>query len=89
MTVDVVGAVNESGEAIGDGIVDRDVSNGRLSAKGFENHQHLHFYKLRHRYFVYIDQIKNACFNNVHFTTSLSTPAAVGKVLTRVCRATF
>ena len=31
MTVDVVGAFNEAGESIGDGIVDRDVSNGRLS----------------------------------------------------------
>ena len=36
MTVDVVGAINETGEAVGDGIVDRDVSNGRLSAKGFD-----------------------------------------------------
>ena len=37
MFTDVVGAIEpETGKVIGDGIIDRDVSHGRLASKGFE-----------------------------------------------------
>ena len=86
MTVDVVGAVNDSGEAIGDGIVDRDVSNGRLSAKGFEKSPtSFHFLQVAAPVFLLIlTRLRMPVSTTFILLTSFAaTPAAVGKVLAK------
>jgi len=86
LTVDVVGAFNESGEAIGDGIVDRDVSNGRLSAKGFDKAPtSFHFLQVAAPIFLLIlTRLRMPVSTTFILLTSFAaTPAAVGKVLAK------
>jgi len=86
MTVDVVGAVNSAGEAIGDGIVDRDVSNGRLSAKGFDKAPtSFHFLQVAAPVFLLIlTRLRMPVSTTFILLTSFAaTPAAVGKVLAK------
>ena len=86
MTVDVVGAINETGEAVGDGIVDRDVSNGRLSAKGFDKAPtSFHFLQVAAPVFLLIlTRLRMPVSTTFILLTSFAaTPAAVGKVLAK------
>ena len=86
MTVDVVGAINEAGEAVGDGIVDRDVSNGRLSAKGFDKAPtSFHFLQVAAPVFLLIlTRLRMPVSTTFILLTSFAaTPAAVGKVLAK------
>ena len=86
MTVDVVGAINEAGEAVGDGVVDRDVSNGRLSAKGFEKAPtSFHFLQVAAPVFLLIlTRLRMPVSTTFILLTSFAaTPAAVGKVLAK------
>ena len=85
-TVDVVGAFNAEGEAIGDGVVDRDVSNGRLSAKGFEKAPtSFHFLQVAAPVFLLIlTRLRMPVSTTFILLTSFAaTPAAVGKVLAK------
>ena len=86
MTVDVVGAFNDAGEAIGDGVVDRDVSNGRLSAKGFDKAPtSFHFLQVAAPVFLLIlTRLRMPVSTTFILLTSFAaTPAAVGKVLAK------
>ncbi len=86
MTVDVVGAVNDSGEVIGDGVPDRDVTNGRLAAKGFENAPtSFHFLQVAAPIFLLIlTRLRMPVSTTFILLTSFAaTPAAVGKVLAK------
>ena len=86
MTVDVVGAINEAGEAVGDGVVDRDVSNGRLSAKGFDKAPtSFHFLQVAAPVFLLIlTRLRMPVSTTFILLTSFAaTPAAVGKVLAK------
>ena len=86
MTVDVVGTINEAGKAVGDGIVDRDVSNGRLSAKGFEKAPtSFHFLQVAAPVFLLIlTRLRMPVSTTFILLTSFAaTPAAVGKVLAK------
>ena len=86
MTVDVVGAINEAGQAVGDGVVDRDVSNGRLSAKGFEKAPtSFHFLQVAAPVFLLIlTRLRMPVSTTFILLTSFAaTPAAVGKVLAK------
>ena len=86
LTVDVVGAFNESGEAVGDGVVDRDVSNGRLSAKGFDQAPtSFHFLQVAAPIFLLIlTRLRMPVSTTFILLTSFAaTPAAVGKVLAK------
>jgi len=85
-TVDVVGAFNEAGEAIGDGIVDGDVSNGRLAAKGFETAPtSFHFLQIAAPVFLLIlTRLRMPVSTTFILLTSFAaTEAAVGKVLAK------
>jgi len=86
MTVDVVGAFNEAGESIGDGVVDRDVSNGRLSAPGFEKAPtSFHFLQVAAPIFLLIlTRLRMPVSTTFILLTSFAAnPAAVGKVLAK------
>jgi len=86
MTVDVVGSFNDAGEAIGDGIVDRDVSNGRLSAKGFDKAPtSFHFLQVAAPIFLLIlTRLRMPVSTTFILLTSFAaTPAAVGQVLAK------
>jgi hypothetical protein len=86
LTVDVVGGFNEAGEAIGDGIVDGDVSNGRLAAKGFENAPtEFHFLQVAAPIFLLIlTRLRMPVSTTFILLTSFAaSPAAVGKVLSK------
>ena len=86
MTVDVVGAIDEAGKAVGDGIVDRDVSNGRLSAKGFDKAPtSFHFLQVAAPVFLLIlTRLRMPVSTTFILLTSFAaTPAAVGKVLAK------
>lgn len=85
-TVDVVGAFNEAGEAIGDGVIDRDVSNGRLAAKGFEKAPtSFHFLQIAAPVFLLIlTRLRMPVSTTFILLTSFAaTEAAVGKVLAK------
>ena len=86
LTVDVVGGFNEAGEAIGDGVRDRDVSNGRLSAKGFDKApSSFHFLQVAAPVFLLIlTRLRMPVSTTFILLTSFAaTPAAVGKVLAK------
>ena len=86
LTVDVVGAVNQAGEVIGDGIVDRDVSNGRLSAKGFDKAPtSFHFLQVAAPVFLLIlTRLRMPVSTTFILLTSFAaSPAAVGAVLAK------
>jgi len=86
MTVDVVGGFNEVGESVGDGIVDRDVSNGRLSAKGFDKApKSFHFLQVAAPVFLLIlTRLRMPVSTTFILLTSFAaTPAAVGNVLAK------
>ena len=85
-TVDVVGALNVAGEAIGDGIADGDVSNGRLAAKGFEKAPtSFHFLQIAAPVFLLIlTRLRMPVSTTFILLTSFAaTEAAVGKVLAK------
>ena len=86
LTVDVVGGFNEAGEAIGDGVRDRDVSNGRLSAKGFDKApSSFHFLQVAAPVFLLIlTRLRMPVSTTFILLTSFAaTPAAVGQVLAK------
>ena len=85
-TVDVVGAFDGAGKAIGDGIVDHDVSNGRLAAKGFEKAPTtFHFLQIAAPVFLLIlTRLRMPVSTTFILLTSFAaTEAAVGKVLAK------
>ena len=87
MFTDVVGAIDpETGKAIGDGIVDRDVSHGRLASKGFETTPtKFHFLQIAAPIFLLIlTRLRMPVSTTFILLTSFATaPAAVGKVLAK------
>lgn len=86
LTVDVVGGFNEVGEVIGDGIRDKDVSNGRLSAKGFDKApSSFHFLQVAAPVFLLIlTRLRMPVSTTFILLTSFAaTPAAVGQVLAK------
>jgi len=86
MTVDVVGRFNEAGEPIGDGVVDRDVSNGRLAAKGFDKAPtSFHFLQVAAPVFLLIlTRLRMPVSTTFILLTSFAaTPKAVGGVLAK------
>ena len=81
---DFVGAFDSSGNPIGDGIADGDVSHGRLLAKGFEEApQSFHFLQIAAPIFLLIlTRLKMPVSTTFILLTSFAaSPAAVGKVL--------
>jgi hypothetical protein len=86
MTVDVIGGFSETGGVIGDGVIDRDVSNGRLSAKGFDKAPtSFHFLQVAAPVFLLIlTRLRMPVSTTFILLTSFAaTPAAVGKVLAK------
>ena len=83
---DFTGAIDASGNAIGDGIPDGDVSHGRLLAKGFENApQSFHFLQIAAPIFLLIlTRLRMPVSTTFILLTSFAAaPAAVGKVLAK------
>ena len=83
---DIVGAFDGDGKAIGDGIIDRDVSHGRLSSKGFENAPtEFHFLQIAAPIFLLIlTRLRMPVSTTFILLTSFAaTPAAVGGVLAK------
>tara|TARA_B100000767_G_scaffold62388_1_gene58297 strand:+ start:141 stop:1340 length:1200 start_codon:yes stop_codon:yes gene_type:complete len=87
MFTDVVGAIDpETGKVIGDGIIDRDVSHGRLASKGFEKSPtNFHFLQIAAPIFLLIlTRLRMPVSTTFILLTSFATaPAAVGKVLAK------
>lgn len=85
-TVDVVGAFDLDGNMIGDGIVDRDVSNGRLASKGYETAPtSFHFLQIAAPIFLIImTRLRMPVSTTFILLTSFATAgAAVGSVLAK------
>ena len=83
---DFVGAFDESGNPIGDGVADGDVSHGRLLAKGFEEApQSFHFLQIAAPIFLLIlTRLRMPVSTTFILLTSFAaSPAAVGKVLAK------
>tara|TARA_B100000401_G_scaffold110710_3_gene72253 strand:- start:251 stop:1447 length:1197 start_codon:yes stop_codon:yes gene_type:complete len=83
---DFTGAIDASGNTIGDGIADGDVSHGRLLAKGFENApQSFHFLQIAAPIFLLIlTRLRMPVSTTFILLTSFAAaPAAVGKVLAK------
>tara|TARA_B100001057_G_scaffold501255_1_gene622685 strand:+ start:7332 stop:8528 length:1197 start_codon:yes stop_codon:yes gene_type:complete len=83
---DFVGAFDASGNPIGDGIADGDVSHGRLLAKGFEEApQSFHFLQIAAPVFLLIlTRLRMPVSTTFILLTSFAaSPAAVGKVLAK------
>ena len=83
---DFTGAIDASGNTIGDGIPDGDVSHGRLLAKGFENApQSFHFLQIAAPIFLLIlTRLRMPVSTTFILLTSFAAaPAAVGKVLAK------
>lgn len=83
---DFVGAFDESGNPIGDGIADGDVSHGRLLAKGFEvAPTEFHFLQIAAPIFLLIlTRLRMPVSTTFILLTSFAaSPAAVGKVMAK------
>ena len=83
---DFTGAIDASGNPVGDGIADGDVSHGRLLAKGFEEAPtSFHFLQIAAPVFLLIlTRLRMPVSTTFILLTSFAaTPAAVGKVLAK------